>query len=266
MAQTNNVAFCCESIDGNEQAAHPAQRLELPQANADCSDYPLLLTWTGDRLELRRTDKTCGPIYCDFNSGPFGHRSRQNLRGELLAKAVGFKGKPLDVVDATAGLGRDAALLALLGCRVTAIERHPVIHALLEDGLLRATDHARAGDRLQSHLCLVHDDSIAHLQSLRGEAASDVVCLDPMFPPRNKSAKVKKELQILGLLLGDADNGDELLAAAAQTGCRRIVVKRSLHAPPLNHPANRAPSCVFKGKAVRFDVYLSAWPDVRGDA
>jgi 16S rRNA (guanine1516-N2)-methyltransferase len=35
------------------------------------------------------------------------------------------------------GLGKDAFVLASLGCRVTLVERNPVVHALLRDGLDR---------------------------------------------------------------------------------------------------------------------------------
>nr|VUD25346.1 methyltransferase [Salmonella sp. NCTC 7297] len=53
-----------------------------------------------------------------------------------MAKAVGIKGDYLpDVVDATAGLGRDAFVLASVGCRVRMLERNPVVAALLDDGL-----------------------------------------------------------------------------------------------------------------------------------
>ncbi|MGL9773657.1 MAG: class I SAM-dependent methyltransferase [Sodalis sp. (in: enterobacteria)] len=57
---------------------------------------------------------------------------------KAVAKAVGIKGQGLpDVVDATAGLGRDAFVLACLGCRVQMFERHPVMAALLKNGLRR---------------------------------------------------------------------------------------------------------------------------------
>ncbi len=48
---------------------------------------------------------------------------------------MGIKGDYLpDVVDATAGLGRDAFVLASVGCRVRMLERNPVVAALLDDG------------------------------------------------------------------------------------------------------------------------------------
>ncbi len=70
-------------------------------------------------------------------------------RGEAVAKAVGIKGDYLPDVDATAGLGRDAFVLASVGCRVRMLERNPVVAALLDDGPARAmlTRKSAAGCR-----------------------------------------------------------------------------------------------------------------------
>ncbi|WP_457998882.1 class I SAM-dependent methyltransferase, partial [Klebsiella michiganensis] len=77
-------------------------------------------------------------------------------RGEAVAKAVGIKGDYLpDVVDATAGLGRDAFVLASVGCRVRMLERNPVVAALLDDGLARGYADAEIGGWLQERLQLI---------------------------------------------------------------------------------------------------------------
>ena len=59
---------------------------------------------------------TEGKLICDFTGGAVAHRFRfGGGLGQALPKAVGMKGgKSLLVVDATAGLGRDAFLLASL--------------------------------------------------------------------------------------------------------------------------------------------------------
>ena len=79
-------------------------------------------------------------LICDFVGGAVGHRFRSaGGRGQPLAKAAGLKGgKNPFIVDATAGLGRDAFLLASLGATITLIERNDKMHDLLADGLLRA--------------------------------------------------------------------------------------------------------------------------------
>ena len=80
-------------------------------------------------------------LICDFVGGPFGYRIRHGKsQYHALAKAVGFKGKKnLNIIDATAGLGRDAFLLASLGANVTLIERNTKMHKLLEDPPRRKT-------------------------------------------------------------------------------------------------------------------------------
>ena len=82
----------------------------------------------------------------------------------------------------------------------------------------------------------------------------DVIYLDPMFPGEGRTALPKRELQLLRELTGDDDGGAQLLALARTRARRRVVVKRPLHAPAL---AADVDLC-FKGRAVRFDVYLSA--------
>jgi hypothetical protein len=89
----------------------------------------MALVMTPEHLELRKRDEPkLGGIFVDFVGGAMAHRRKfGGGRGEAVAKAVGIKGSYLpDVVDATAGLGRDAFVLASVGCRVRMLERNPV--------------------------------------------------------------------------------------------------------------------------------------------
>lgn len=191
------------------------------------------------------SDDKLGPIRVDFLNGKMGYRSKQ-LKNELMAKAVGIKGgfHP-EIIDATAGLGRDAFLLASMGCRVIALEKNLIIAALLKDGLARAAESDAT-----KNITLIETDAITYLESL--EKAPDVIYLDPMFPSRKKSAKVKKEMQVLEALLGQED-ATALFEAALKKAKRRIVVKRPKDAPSLT---NKKPDIVYQGKTIRFDVYL----------
>ncbi len=81
-------------------------------------DNPMALALTTEHLELRKRDEPkLGGIFVDFVGGAMAHRRKfGGGRGEAVAKAVGIKGDYLpDVVDATAGLGRDAFVLASVG-------------------------------------------------------------------------------------------------------------------------------------------------------
>ena len=68
--------------------------------------------------------------------GANAHRSQYGGGSQLIAKACGVRSKQRPtILDLTGGLCRDAFVLACLGCHVTVIERHPIIHALVNDGL-----------------------------------------------------------------------------------------------------------------------------------
>ena len=59
-------------------------------------------------------------------------RLRTARRTDPLPRAVGMHRRRVErLVDATAGLGRDAMVLASLGCTVTALERVPALCMLL---------------------------------------------------------------------------------------------------------------------------------------
>ncbi len=107
-----------------------------------------------------------------------------------MAKAVGIKGDYLpDVVDATAGLGRDAFVLASVGCRVRMLERNPVVAALLDDG---GAWLCGCGNRRLVTGTFAVDSRLQSDGAERYHPRPQVVYLDPMFPHKQKSALVKK--------------------------------------------------------------------------
>lgn len=212
--------------------------------------------WVGpDGLALRAPGRAAaGAVTVDFGTGAMRHR-RRGGQNELLGRAVGVGRKAgLRVLDATAGLGRDGFVLADLGCEVTLAEREPVVAALLQSGLQRA---ARADDPWLR-------DVVGRLVLWPGDAQDlapsrlqqqDVIYLDPMFPPREKSAAVKKEMALFQRLFvseSAAQAAGSLLDWALQLPVARVVVKRPLKAAPLG----TAPSHCIRGKAVRYDVYV----------
>ena len=174
---------------------------------------------------------------------------RGNLASEHLVRAVKIKGiaEPL-VVDATAGLGEDAFLLAAAGCRVLLFERDPVIAALLRDALERAKADPETAP-IASRLTLRPEDSIPALPTL----SPDVVLLDPMFPERKKTALVKKKFQLIHLLEKPCEDERALLDAALAARPKRIVIKRPAKGPFL---AGVKPSYSLDGSAVRFDCIV----------
>ncbi len=243
------IGLIDETGAGDGALLHLAQRWGLEHDDAAI----MALVLTPDQLELRKLDEPkLGGIFVDFVSGAMAHRRKfGGGRGEAVAKAVGIKGGYLpDVIDATAGLGRDAFVLAALGCRVRMLERHPVVAALLEDGLRRGYADAEIGGWLRERLTLLHVVSQQALHDIT--PAPDVVYLDPMYPHRQKSAMVKKEMRVFQSLVGADDDADALLEPARRLAKKRIVVKRPDYAPPL---AGVVTQSAVVTKSHRFDIY-----------
>lgn len=233
-----------------------AQRLAeqlscLAVRSVEAVSSPVALFVDHDDLWLQqRAMEQASPVRVDFASPGLQHR-RRGGQNELLGRAVGVKaGQRPSVIDATAGLGRDAYVLADLGCTVTLIERSAVLALMLEQALERASISAIASVRAAaSRMRLQSRDSRDYETS-----QETVIYLDPMFTDRRGSAAVKKDLSVLQALHGNVDNEDEqLLAWALAQPVRRVVVKRPLKSAPLD---SRKPSHVIKGKTVRFDVYV----------
>ena len=258
MTTSNHVVAV---VGDDAAAADLAGELGLPRCALPCADYPYVLQYNAAhhpaRLELRTTSVDApGPVYVDFVTGALGFRARHGSRNkEPLARAVGLKGANIPtVLDVTAGLGRDAFVLATLGCHVCLVERSTIIAALLRDGIARALGDRNTqaiAQRMQLHV----GDATAIIAQLAECERPDVIYLDPMYPHRGKSALVKKEMRLLRALVGEDLDAPRLLEMALRVTRRRVVVKRPRLAASL---PGIAPSHTLLGSTTRFDIYLCA--------
>lgn len=226
-----------------------ADALGLPQVGA--AEFALQLGAAGLQLQELGADAS-GPVRVDFLEGAVAHRRQHGGgSGQMIAKAVGIQpGVRPAILDATAGLGRDAFLFAQLGCQVTLIERHPLVGALLADGLARALGDPEVGPIIE-RMQLRQGDAIGLMQAW-SEAPPQVIYLDPMFPHREKSSLVKKEMRVFRPLVGGDDDASQLLLAALNLATHRVVVKRPRKAPSVEGPV---PGYVLEGKSSRYDIY-----------
>lgn len=247
------VSFSEESLRARAQAL--AITLSVPFLEArfnqtDLAGVQLLVTPAGLALAFQNP-KRGKPYLIDFLGPSWRARFDQPLgRNHIFRRALGVKDQSITLIDATAGFGQDAVLAASLGCKVTALERDPVVFTLLEDGLSRARNEDELLKERLKNLAVVKCDALLYLNSHRAE----VVYLDPMFSKPKKSAKSPKEMQLLQELLVEppADFEEQLLTSARIAASNRVVVKR-----PLKARALKTPSHSFKGQSVRYDVYLS---------
>ena len=235
------------------------------QINPNISQPLWYLTYSQQGLRLHCRDVNCRPLHIDFLNGKNTYRHQHSSsKHELIARAIGAKPhlQATQVLDATAGLGQDACVLAVLGYHVHLLEKNKVIAALLQDGIERL--QAVKPD-IAARLQLTYIDALDFLNrtpptanqpqpQAHNLALMQAVYLDPMFPANSfKQALVKKDLRMLRALTGEAPPPAALLEQALAAPYLRVVVKRPIHAAYLN---NLAPHHSIKGKTNRFDVYL----------
>ena len=191
-------------------------------------------------------------LKCDFLKGAVNHRLRfGGGRGQHLPKAIGMKGgQSPTIIDATAGLGRDAFLLASLGLQVTLIERSDIIHELLAAGMEVARQAGGQHKDIIDRMTLIHGDSIAILPYMQ----ADVVLVDPMHPPRKKSALVKGEMRAIRDIVGVDEDQHLLVETALAMATKRVVLKWPAKATPL--AGLRPTSHQIIGKSIRYDVFM----------
>lgn len=232
---------------------------------------PGLLLWlTVDGWALQETGRGApGPVRVDFVEGKARHRRLHGGgSGQMVARAVGVgkASRSLQVLDATAGLGQDAFVLASLGCEMHLLERTAVVHLLLADGLARARQTGLPDEQaIVARMTLERANALDWLaqapvyDATRPDSGvADVIYLDPMFPHRDKSALVKKEMRLFRGLVGDDEDADALLAVALRCARYRVVVKRPRKAPVL---AGIKPGLTLEGQSSRYDIYpLRALP------
>lgn len=184
------------------------------------------------------------PLFVDFSPLAWESRRKEGKSQGLVRACKPKLG--LNILDVTAGWGKDAAILASFGAKVVMIERQPVMVALLEDGLRRMPIESALD------LSLVKGESKEYLKQLKPEEYPDVIYIDPMHPPRQKTALVKKEMQILQKIIGPDLDVAELITLAISRCTKRVVVKWPERVSPLL-PSNAS----IRGQTVRFDLYFA---------
>jgi len=235
------------------QAQLLAERFGLPfSKNSDKTQHQLVIS--NQHLALH-TPNLAKPMTIDFTQGKSAHRRQfGGGRGQPLAKALGLrKGATPTIIDTTAGYGKDAFVLATLGCQIILVERNPLLAALLEDAIARARLDPTT-EQIAQRMTLIHSDASQYLMNLTLEQRPDVIYIDPMYPNRQKSALVKKEMQLLHQLVGPDTDSEQLLNTARQTAKKRVVVKRPKSAKPV---ADQKPNAAVESKNTRYDIYVS---------
>ncbi len=208
----------------------------------------LVLSFLDSHTELRRPDTKVGNgFFIDFSKVDRRQGAGNLSKKQPLPKAIGATTHT--VIDATAGFCGDAILLALMGFKVVAIERSPIVSLLLHDGMRRAKEDADLWAALHNNLTILEGDA---KQLLETHKNVDSIYIDPMFPQKKKKSPLPPgRIQLLSQIVGHDLDADSLFCAARNTNAKRVIVKRPNHAPQMADD----PVVVHKGKQVRYEVY-----------
>lgn len=257
------------SMDEAEQLADSLGLVLVSQQQAAAINDGFKLIYSAGLWRAHLADgKTV--ITIDFaNSKMLTRLKPNNLASEYVVRSVlGRKtvARTLTVLDATAGFGQDAFLLAAAGCQVTMIEQLPLLQFLLRQALAIDTQGNSEVREVLTRLQLQSGNSIDVMRNWQ-QARPDIVYLDPMYAQPEmgaaglkKSAAVKKNMAFLQLLSagyahqhGEADlYGNGMLTVALTLALRKVIVKRAPNADWLD---NIKPASSITGKAARFDIY-----------
>jgi 16S rRNA (guanine1516-N2)-methyltransferase len=234
-------------------AAELAQRCGVALLHDSPARDRLHLVITEQDLSLRPPRTLAArSLRIDFTAPALVKRYRAGYRREFLARAIGISRGLRRVMDCTTGLGRESFLLAAWGCEVEAVERSPVIHALVDDALDRARATGDELARIAERIVLRLADAKQVLQAQQFVKRPEVIYLDPMLGDQGQQARVSKEMALLRGLLGPDLDCQALVRLALATASRRIVIKRPLRTEPLLPGV----AASYGTGAHRYDMYV----------
>ena len=181
-----------------------------------------------------------------FTAGKFSARISQYQSENLLKKAIGWQSTTQKhILDATGGLGHDAFILALLGQKITVIEKNIGLCILIEEALHNLPNLPYFKDA-RHNISIINNDSRIFLPSSEN---FDVVYIDPMFNSKKK-LKRTKQMEFLDNYLGEYDDPS---VDFYESNFKRLVIKKELRAVASIKDCS---AISFKGSSVRYDVYL----------
>lgn len=234
------------SVDSADVLLRAASLAEAYHFGLDDPSAAVQLRWIDGRLCVHINDG--GDCACfkptGFDLSQINVNSSGGDKKQPLARACGLhKRSGLRILDACAGCGVDAFILASLGASLVSCELNPVVHALLTD----AMQHDAAGFDWQLRLGDVRD-------YLHEDSDFDCIYLDPMFAPEKRRGAVSKEIRILEFLDQSKLSNDDLFATAAAASIPRLVIKQPLRAA-VHEFSERNYLHGIAGRGFRLDVY-----------
>ena len=159
--------------------------------------------------------------------------------------------KNRNIIDATAGLGYDAFILASLGASVTLIERSEKMYEILQKGIQEGISFGGEIEKIINRMKLLFGDS----KDILPQLSPEVIMIDTMYKDRKKTALVKNNMRLVREIVGPDSDYIELLEVAFNCATNRVVLKQPRHAEPIKDI--RKCSHQILGKTIRYDIFMT---------
>ncbi len=216
----------------------------------------LFLTCQNDRVGLIKGKQKISCV--DWAEETLLKRFAQTSAKEIFIQAITNKKRSSTVLyDMTAGMGKDCFIASKFFERVVLIERNPIVHLLLQDGLRRALKHdkaARFARKISLH-CMDADVALHSIQQTTLDFPwPDVIYFDFMFDnKKSQSTKSMEMLRELESMYGDANikNGELISRALNLNPAPKVVLKAKKLPEDLDMP----PKMTYAGKVVDYHVF-----------
>jgi 16S rRNA (guanine1516-N2)-methyltransferase len=124
------------------------------------------------------------------------------------------------------------------------------MHFLLVQGMKLARQEGGDFAEIMDRMTLLNGDA----KDLLPELSAEAILIDPMHPPRTKSALVKRELRQVREVVGADEDAADLVSVALQHARHRVVLKWPAKAAPIE--GIKACSHQILGKSTRYDVFM----------
>ncbi len=210
-------------------------------------DLDFLVYKEGGRTLLKEKNSK-KPFTINFLSGDLIFRLKTTGKKQPLLRAL-MLGPNKTILDGTAGLGRDALVLAFHGAHVIAIERNPILFLMLKEALAFLNKDSLMKS-FKGSIEFLLGDAATYIEAL--PEPLDAIYLDPMYPHEDdKDAKSKKDISILKSISAPTENLEALIQNSLKKVKSRVVLKR----PPQSEFIGR-PTSSNTANLVRFDIYI----------
>jgi len=227
------------NLDFKERAIELSKKYNIPLLDSKSAETYLSI----DNQSILHSGSN--KLENSFTSGKFSTRISHYQNENLLKKAIGWQSTAQKhILDATGGLGHDSFILALLGQKITLLEKNVGLCILIEESLNNLPNLPYFEDA-KENISIINSDSRAFLSSVEN---FDVVYIDPMFNSKKK-LKRTKQMEFLDNYLKEYDDPS---AEFYESNFKRLVIKKELRA---TSSIKDCSALSFRGSSVRYDIY-----------